>query len=74
VVLQVVRALEVDRFGLVVGAAVDENPLHVRAEGLLGLVLVAGQLHLNCLEVDGILDDRLIVGHIVLGNWLTERP
>eukprot|EP00961_Rhodomonas_salina_P282274 3813941-Rhodomonas_salina.3 len=58
----------------VVGLAVVAHEGHVGQKELLGAVEALLEARLDEREVDGVLDDRVVVWHILWPHWLSERP
>ena len=65
VLFQLSGAFVVDSLGLVVKAAVAKYSIDVIAESLSVFVFIVSQLLLDCLDVDGVLYDKSIVGDIL---------
>ena len=65
VLFQLSGAFVVDSLGLVVKAAVAKYSIDVITESLSVFVFIVSQLLLDCLDVDGVLYDKNIVGDIL---------
>lgn len=74
VLFQLVGRLGIRRRLVVVLATVVEDELSVPGKVFRRLVLVGLQLLLHGAEVHGLLDDVVVVGHIVLVDGVEERP
>lgn len=74
VLLEFVGALEVGGFWLVVDPAILEDPCDVFTEVVPITVFVVGQLLLDGLDVDGLLDHQVVVGDVVNRDGIAEGP
>lgn len=74
VFLKLIRAFEVNSLRLIVNFAVLEDLENVFAEMFTISVFAVAQLLFDCLEIDWLLYNEMIVGNIIEGNWFTERP
>jgi hypothetical protein len=74
VLLQLVGTLVVGCLRLVVDPAVLEDTRDVVAEVLTVAVFVVCQLLLDGLDVDRLLNDQVIVRHVIDGHWVAEWP
>lgn len=74
VVLELVGALVVDSFGLVVNLTVFEYLHDVLAEMLTVSVLIVGKLLLDGLQVDWLFYYEVVVGDIFGEHWLSKGP
>lgn len=74
VLLQLAGALVVHCLWLVVNLTVPEYLHYVLAKLLTVSILAVAELFLQSLEVDGLLDDQVVVRDVLEGHRLSERP
>jgi hypothetical protein len=74
VFLEFVGAFEVGGLWLVVDPAILEDPCDIFTEVFPITVFVVGQLLLDGLDVDGLLDHQVVVRHVIDGDWIAEGP